>query len=181
MLEKFNSITIARISGFFTLIMFIIVMFIVNPIIDSKNGFGVISLQLAFDKAKGISIVNSWGDEGISNFNHYIFTDYLYALFYSFFFASLLSMLIFRAKQEIYTKYTWIVYLPFFAGMCDWFENTIELLFIKNMSDFSNKLFFIHSVISALKWIALPIVLVYVVLLLKEIFINSNKALEGNC
>jgi len=178
MLKKLNNIKVVMVSGILTAAMFVVVMFLVNPMIDGKDGFEVILLQLAFDKEAGVNILNSWGDSGVSNFNRYIFTDYLYAVSYSIFFASLLSMLIFSAKKEKSIKYTWIVYLAFFAGLCDWFENTVELFFIKNMMEFPSTLFFMHSTVSALKWMALPVVIVYIVVLLGKMDSIANKSLE---
>lgn len=178
MLKKLNNIKVVMASGILTAAMFVVVMFLVNPMIDGKDGFEVILLQLAFDKEAGVNILNSWGDSGVSNFNRYIFTDYLYAVSYSIFFASLLSMLIFSAKKEKSIKYTWVVYLAFFAALCDWFENTVELFFIKNMMEFPSTLFFMHSTVSALKWMALPVVIVYIVVLLGKRDSIANKSLE---
>ena len=180
MLNILSKKSVIIISTVMTLIMFTVVMFIVNPSIDGKNGMDVIALQLSFDKEVGIKIINSWTQSGIKNFNQFIFTDYIYALCYSIFFASLLSMLILRAKQENNFKYTWIIYLSFFAGLCDWIENTFELVFIKDMLEFSNSLFFIHSVISTLKWLALPIIVIYIVILVRQADSNANKSLERN-
>ncbi len=168
MLKKLNNINIVLSTGILTSIMFIIVMFIVNPMIDGKNGFEVILLQFSFYKEVGVTIINNWGENGISNFNSYIFTDYLYALLYSIFFASLLTVLIFKAKQENNIRYTWVVQLAFFAGLFDWIENTLELFFINNTIVFSNSLFFIHSIVATLKWLAVPIAIGYVVVLFRK-------------
>jgi len=176
MLEILKSKKIAIASGIFTVVMFIVVVFIVNPMIDEKDGTDVLSLQLAFDKDVGVSIVENWTEVGLSNFKHLFFTDYLYALGYSIFFASLLSILIFKANKEHDIKYIWVVYLSFFAGFCDWLENTIELFFVNNMEGFSSGLFFSHSVIATLKWLSVPIAFGYIfVLLYKVMYHNERK------
>lgn len=156
-------------SGILTSIMFIIVMFFVNPMIDSSNGLSVIQLQLAFDKKIGIDIVKSWGDLGVLNFNSYIFTDYIYAFAYSLFFASLLSMLMIQANEQNNIKYTMVIKLALIAGFLDWIENTIELAFINNLVDFSDMIFTIHSIVASLKWFAVPIVAGYIVVLVVKI------------
>ena len=166
------------ISTIMTLVMFTIVMFIVNPSIDGKNGIGVLALQLAFDKEVGIEIINSWTQSGIKNFNQFIITDYIYALGYSIFFSSILSVLILKKSIQNLSKIKLIIYLPFIAGLFDWIENTLELLFINNPIEFSNTLFFIHSIIASSKWIALPIILIFIIKLSLQDNANANKALE---
>lgn len=152
-------------SLIFMLIMFSIVMFSINPQIDGINGIGVIKLQLSFNKDVGIDIIESWGETGVSNFKRWIFVDYIYALSYSVFFASLLSLLILQKGKVKLFKYTWVVVLSFVAGAFDWIENTLELFFINNPLGFSDSLFFLHSIIATLKWAAVPIAVVYVVAL----------------
>jgi hypothetical protein len=68
MLNIFSKRSVIIISTVITLIMFMVVMFIVNPSIDGKDGIGVLSLQLAFDKKVGIEIINNWTQLGIENF-----------------------------------------------------------------------------------------------------------------
>jgi hypothetical protein len=162
MLDILGKRNIIIISTVITLIMFTVVMFVVNPSIDGKNGIEVILLQVAFNKEVGIKIINSWKQSGIENFNQLIFTDYIYALAYSIFFASILSMLIFKKSKHNMSKYKLIVYLPFIAGLFDWIENTLELFFINNPFQFSEILFFIHSIIASLKWTALPIIIIFI-------------------
>lgn len=155
-------------SSVATSVMFIVVMFIVNPSIDGRNGMGVIALQVAFNKNVGIEIIKSWSPSGIEYFNRYIFTDYIYALSYSILFASILSALISKKEVQNITKYNSVIYLPFAAGLLDWIENTLELLFISKPDDFSNVLFFIHSFIATLKWMVLPVILVFIIKLIFE-------------
>jgi len=158
--------TVLKISLISTLVMFTVVMFIANPMIDGKGGLGVVNIQLTFDKTIAQTIVESWGADGIANFNRLIFTDYLYALSYSFFFASLLAWLILKTKRHNDKRYVWSIYLAFIAGACDWIENTMELFFINNIQTFPNALYILHSTIALIKWLTLPIALGYIVVLL---------------
>lgn len=166
------------ISGIITLVMFCVVMFIVNPLIDAKDGVGVLALQLSFNKEVGVEIINSWGQSGIENFKQLIFTDYIYALGYSIFFASILSTLILKKGKENLLTFRMIIYLPFLAGLFDWIENSIELLFINNPIEFSNTLFFIHSIIASLKWAVLPIVMGYIIVLLLQKNVNTKSTIK---
>jgi len=151
------------ISGFITVILFILVMFYVNPTIDSHYGLEVLKLQISFYKDAGIDIVNVWNDNGIKSFFNLIWIDYIYALNYSIFFYFLLI--------KLHVK-SWYVYTPFIAGLFDWIENTIEILFLRNIEEFSNSLFFLHSVIASIKWLFLPIV---VYMIFYNLFSRSKK------
>jgi hypothetical protein len=168
MLHVLNSKTVLIGSLVFMSIMFVIVMFFVNPSIDGGNGIGVIKLQLSFDKETGIEVIDGWGKSGIEHFKQWIFTDYIYAFSYSVFFASLLSYLIVKKGKETLPVYKSAVYLAFLAGLFDWVENTIELFFVNNPSDLSNTIFSLHSIFAVMKWAAIPIAVTYIVVLLTE-------------
>jgi len=149
---------IVIISMIMTLIMAYIVMFIFDPMVDGKDGLSVIALQLAFEKSKGIQIVSSWDIEA---FNRGIVLDYLYALSYMIFFASLISWL--EKKRDILPSF--FPYIALLAGAFDWIENSLELWFLHDVEPFSSTLFFIHSIFSILKWLALPLIIWRIIML----------------
>jgi hypothetical protein len=138
--------------GIITLIMAYIVMVIVGPMIDKKDGFSVIALQLAFFKENGLKIVSTWDIEA---FKKWIFTDYIYALSYMLFFSSL-ALWLAKVKQTTAGVYP---YIAIMAGVFDWIEDTLELWFLNSLESFPSTLFFIHSIFSTLKWLALPLFL----------------------
>ena len=148
------------ISMITTLIMAYIVMFIFDPMVDGKDGLSVIALQLAFEKSKGIQIVSSWDIEA---FNRGIVLDYLYALSYMIFFASLISWL--EKKKQITSSL--FPYIALLAGVFDWIENSLELWFLHDVEAFSSTLFFIHSIFSILKWLALPLIIWRIIMLFR--------------
>ena len=143
---------IVLISALTTAIMAFIVMALFDPMVDGKNGSEVIALQLLFSKEIGSNIVSSWN---IETFKKWIVLDYLYALSYMIFFASLILWLekIKGVKQSIYP------YIAITAGMFDWIEDSLELLFLSDIEGFPSALFFIHSIFASLKWLALPVIL----------------------
>lgn len=147
-------------SAITTAIMAFIVMAIVDPTIDGKDGLSVIALQLSFDKTAAKEIVSTWD---IGAFRHWIFTDYIYALSYVLFFSSLLSWL----GKEKNADVKWFVTIALFAGIFDWIENSLELLFLQDMDNFSSTLFFVHSVLSTLKWLALPVIVWRILVLIR--------------
>jgi len=174
MIHTLSNRTVLFTSLFLMILMFVIITVYVNPFIDGGNGSSVIKLQLAFKKEAAIDIVNSWGKFGIANFERWIFTDYLFAISYAFFFASLLSFLILKKGKEKLFAYRAVVYLAFIAGFFDFTENTIELFFLSNPADFSVPIFFIHSVIASIKWAAVPIAFIYILVLLAA----RNQSIE---
>ncbi len=146
--------------------MFVTVMFYVNPLIDGDDGSGVLRLQLSFDKKIGIEIINGWGEAGIEQFKQWIVADYVYAFTYSIFLGSLVSFIALKKRREASLTYKTAVYISFSAGILDWIENTMELLFIKDPSHFSSALFFLHSVFAVVKWLAVTMVVTYIIVLL---------------
>jgi hypothetical protein len=147
--------------GITTLIMAYIVMAIVDPMIDRSNGASVIALQLAFFKENGLKIVSTWDIEA---FKKWIFTDYIYALSYMLFFSSL-ALWLAKIKNTTAGIYP---YIAIMAGIFDWIENSLELWFLNSLESFSSALFFMHSIFSTLKWLALPLFLWGVVKLIKK-------------
>ena len=178
MIEIFNNKKILMISMIMTLVMFFIVMFFTDPAIDGRNGLSVIALQLTFHKSAAIEIINGWGPSGIEHFNQWIFTDYIYAMSYSVFFASLLSMLITKKGVSDNSRYTWIVYLALVTGLLDWTENSMELCFLRSPSTYHDTLFALHSFVAGVKWLTLPVVIIYIVVLTIK---KSNIREEKQC
>jgi len=154
------------ISMIMTLIMAYIVMVIFDPMVDGKDGLSVIALQLAFEKSKGIQIVSSWDIEA---FNKGIVLDYLYALSYMIFFASLVAWL--ENKKQMISSF--FPYIALLAGVFDWIENSLELWFLHDVEAFPSTLFFIHSIFSILKWLALPLIAWRIIMLYRLKDVNA--------
>ncbi len=151
-------------SFVFVCVMFVVVMFYANPMIDGGDGSGLLSLQLAFYREAGEAIVSRWGDKGVDNFKAWIFLDYIYAVAYSLFLASLLSFLALKNARRL--KYeNLIIGLSFSAGVLDCVENTIEVFFVDNPSGFPEVVFFAHSVFALIKWMFVFIVLLNIIYL----------------
>src|SRR5210317_813697 len=160
MLRTLGKSTVLISSFALASVMFVIVMFFVNPSIDGGNGSGVLELQLSFEKNVGIELIKSWGKSGVNHFNRWIFTDYIYAFSYSLFLASLISFLALKKGKEACLASISLVRLAFLSGALDFFENSMELSFMNNPYVFSNNLFFVHSIVATLKWATVTIVIV---------------------
>jgi len=139
-------------SALTTVIMAFIVMVIFDPLVDGKDGLDVIALQLSFSKEAGVGIVSGWN---IEVFQKWILLDYLYALSYMLFFASIILWLE-KEKGVVHSMYA---YIAIFAGIFDWIENSLEVWFVHDIEGFSSVLFFVHSIVATLKWLALPLIM----------------------
>lgn len=166
MLHALNKKTVLSGSFIAMSVMFAIVVFYANPLIDGGNGSSLLKLQLAFDRQSGIAILDSWGPGGATRFRLWIFTDYLYAVSYAVFFASLLAILVVKKGKQNIFGYRLAVYLGLIAGLLDWIENTLEIIFVNNAAAFPETLFFLHSMVAVAKWAVLPIALIYIAVLL---------------
>ncbi|MDD3591780.1 MAG: hypothetical protein PHO65_04020 [Sulfurovum sp.] len=168
-----NFLRQGKVLGFFavvTVIMFYLVMFKVNAEIDHHNGLNVLRLQLAFTLENADTIVREWEGLKAERFVNAMLYDYLYAFCYSFFFASLFAWLLHRRGLED-TNYRFGIGIAFTAGVLDWLENSVEILYITHHPSMNEMLFFIHSVAASVKWLSLPVVLVlYIMILLKRSF-----------
>lgn len=134
-----------------------VVSFWANPLIDGKDGWSVVELEFAFTKANAQMIIEKWG--GIANYNRFIITDYIYAIAYVLFLRALLRYLM-QKKERLYKT---PLYLAPLAGLLDWIENSMQLLFINY--NFTNAFVFAHSLIASLKFLLLSVVLGYIVVL----------------
>lgn len=164
MLQFLSNKSILLVSLLLLLIMFAASSY-VNPLIDGKDGYGLVELQLAFDKQAGIDIINNWGAEGLAAYKRYFLVDYVYALSYAFFFASLLAFLLRKKGLETSAYRSVLPFAPLASG-CDWLENTMEFLFIQSPPKFPDSLFFIHSIVALLKWASVSIVVISILLIL---------------
>jgi len=177
-----NFLRQGKVLGFFamaTLIMFYLVMFKVNAEIDHHNGLNVLRLQLAFTLENADTIVREWEGFQTESFVKAMRYDYLYAFCYSFFFASLFAWLLHRRGLED-THYRFGIGIAFMAGLLDWFENSVEILYITHHPSMNEMLFFIHSVAASVKWLSLPVVLVLYLMILSKRSFNKNAENEYN-
>ncbi|WP_413110370.1 hypothetical protein [Thaumasiovibrio sp. DFM-14] len=159
LINYLSKVSVLSVSTVVTVIMFYLVMFVLNPNIDSSDGFSVIKLQLAFDQTVGLNIINSWGSDGVAYFLDWIYLDYIYAASYSLFFSSLLAYLLRKKCYYLDPRLNLIVFVPFFAGFLDCLENTMEVFFLRSPNEFINEVFWFHSMVAAVKWMMLPLIL----------------------
>lgn len=131
------------------------------PALIGSEGKNIIALQFAFTKERAASVVASWSHFSIEGFIDAMLYDYFFALSY----ALLLYALLVRLVEKLHlgrSRYKTVLLLPFVAALFDWFENTIEILYIKSASSISEGLFFTHSLAAGLKWLILGFVFLFI-------------------
>ncbi|WP_303722051.1 hypothetical protein [Malonomonas rubra] len=168
MLKFLSRKSVLLTSLLFMTLMMVICMRLVNPAIDGQGGASLLALQLAFDKNLGIEIINCWGAEGSAVYRRWCFTDYLYAISYTIFLASLLVVLLFRKGKIGSSILSSTPFIVLGAGVCDCLENMMEYFFIQDPHNFPAQLFFAHSLISVLKWAGIFTAVATVIFLLPQ-------------
>lgn len=134
--------------------MSVVVLFIINPIIDGGNGFGIILLQLSFKKNAGIALISQWSEGYLSRYNQLMISDYFYAIIYGWCLSSIISTLI-KSRGSIAEKYYYVITFPLLAAFLDWIENTLQWFFINQPHTFSEEFFTLHSFMACGKFLLL--------------------------
>ncbi len=150
------------ITGVGALLSLLALIFYVDLILDPTGKYGVMSLQLAFQREEGIRILEIWGQAGRSHFLHTIWIDFFYPLFYSLFFSGLALRLTAKGgdsalrKGYVRNPGKLLVLLPFGIALLDMAENFLEIGFVLSYPGFayySSELFYSHSIVALGKWI----------------------------
>ena len=146
-------------------VIFVLVMFFVNPAIDGGNGMDLLRLQLAFAKIDGMRIVQAWGETGVRNFRKLIVFDYLYAVSYVLLLVTAIGYFAERCEGKLGRLPIIFTCLAVLAGLFDMLENTLEIFFLNDLAGFPSALFFGHSIVAVLKWMMVLFVVGYIVAL----------------
>lgn len=112
-------------------------------------------LQISvFSADEYIQIFNQWTQQGLMPFYqaHFIF-DNIHWLWYSLFLSTLLAASL--EKANIAPRFDFVLAIPFVAGICDVFENRIQLVFLSNPNFLSiiDPLPLLSTCASLTKWI----------------------------
>lgn len=126
------------------------------------HGADIFRLQLAFTPEAFGRVLEQWGPTGVQQFRTSLAVDYLYAIAYAVFLASLLARLATRPPQRPSTVERVFVRLPLVAGACDCVENSLHLLILSDADHLSPGLIFTASSFAAVKW-ALVIVSISII------------------
>ncbi|MFC0560585.1 hypothetical protein ACFFH4_16460 [Halalkalibacter alkalisediminis] len=153
-------------------IAFLISQVIILNILKNLSFRDVFILQTTFDPLTFSYIVNKWISRGLIDeyFLHYYF-DFIHPFFYASFLGAIISKAL--MKGIVSAKYSFIVYLPFLAGLFDIFENILHLYMIhKNI--FTTEIVVTSAIFTNLKWL-----LSFFCLLVSLLFMKKRKQLKS--
>jgi len=124
--KKLNEPRLAILFGCLFLVSQLVIAYIIAPLDSSK----LIQLQTTFSVATFQAIIAEWRVYDILYlfFIHQYLDLFLHPIFYSLFLGSTLALSMNFAKVE--AKYNFTLFLPFIAGLCDVFENSMHLLLL---------------------------------------------------
>jgi len=152
------------ISGFFTIIIFLTLGYFDRSLITETVPNGIISLELAKDIDKSISIISSWNLNAKVNAGLSLGIDFLFLVVYSIFFATACYLV----AQKYLNKNNWtykigllLARLQFVAALFDAIENIalIKLLLGSNNNIFSLIAYYFASI----KFVLIAIGIIYII------------------
>ncbi len=171
------------IESFIGMIIIIICMSTIASHGIGAKGEAAIGLEFVYTKEGFTSILNTLGENGVNVYKSAVLIDCLFPFMYSTFLASIIAYLL-SLKNE-HSKYSLIFFsFPFLAGLVDWVENIMHIIFMANVSAITDELVFISGLFSIMKWVFIFFSIIYIMfnfllLSLKKLsivdFVNVEK------
>ena len=115
----------------------------------------VLILQTTFSVDQFMEIIHSWKAEQLNAYGLHFYFDFSHPVFYSIFLSSLLAFLMNRVGERLLSVDYFLLFIPFFAGLFDMFENILHLYLLANLNSFEPVFLYISSIFS---WIKLALV-----------------------
>ena len=162
---------LSGISCLLITVFFIILGTSINP----GNAPGVVDLQLSFSKDSFSNIINQWGPEITQFFKFCLWIDFLYAFLYALFLSSLIAYLSLKLNKKLSKTDQFFFFLPIIAGINDWIENSLHLIVLRDMKDFSENLIFAASVFASVKWSLVLLSILFILYYLFKILIETRN------
>jgi len=137
---------------------------------------GIVPMELAFTKERLMHILNQWGEAGLTVYLKTMWIDYIYALSYSFFLASLFVLSSRDEKDDTGRLNLLFFSFPFIAAILDWVENSFHLVYFRNLQHVSETVVFAVSFISLIKWLLAIFVIVSILYnFLRKVFVKMKQ------
>ena len=137
----------------------------------------VLILQTTFSVEQFSRIVHGWNSSQLNAYGIHFYFDFPHPVFYSIFLSSLLSYLMSRVGEELFSFDYYLILIPFVAGLFDTFENLIHLYLLENLNSFNPTALYISSLCSWIKWVLVGFSLLYIGYLATKLLRNK---LSGN-
>jgi hypothetical protein len=153
--SKAENFIIKKSNSNFLIALFALIYFtsqiIIGSILHKLGTLNALALQTTMCSDKFKAIASGWiasGEIGIY-YRHFYF-DNVHPIWYSIF----LSLLIARAFtiNNVNSKFNWIILTPFFAGLCDLFENMMHLYFLADLQRATPVLVALSGLATNTKW-----------------------------
>lgn len=160
----FSSRLLFYLSLAVTFICGFILMVLVDPTVVKESGKGILDLQFAHSPSESLMVLQTWGAAGKAFQLHWMWLDYIYPAAYGLFIFLALQ----RSLNYALPKFKWIyvvAYLPLFAALMDWAENTAEICMMLNLQAVP-RLFALHRVFVYAKWGAVAASIILLIALL---------------
>ncbi len=112
---------------------------------------GVFAMQTCFSKARLLWILSKWGHGALRVYLGLMWVDFIYALAYGFFLASLLGLLLKVEGKPARWKFV-LLSLPLLASFLDWTENLLHILLLPEIQRLPEVVVFLMALLSSAKW-----------------------------
>ena len=157
-----------------TLFFFFLLRWQGGALISDDAPAGIVSLELAVNKEKTATIIESWITEGvITNARNNILIDFLFIPFYMMLFYTLCGSISVRNQGRIATMGVLLAFFSLIAGFFDVLENLFMLG--STYSLFSQFTAMLTAFFAASKFILLALALLYVIFMGTPILIKKFR------
>ena len=127
-------------------------------LLGHKVGPELIKLQLAFTKPRFDSVVGSWTEANLQEFQNHFYLDFFHPVWYG-------LMLAWALAKTLPPNRRSLVWIPIVAALCDMCENTIHAVptFQGTFQELSQPWIAISSCFAATKWLLALISIIFIV------------------
>jgi hypothetical protein len=145
-----------RIIFSFLFLLFVFSAFLIPSAGDKlksiSGGVGFIDLLFSYTPETIQSMLNSYGNEGISFYKNFTITiDLFYPIIYSLFLALLIAWL-FKKSISTESKMHYLSIVPLFSWIFDWLENINILIMLYIYPNIPHFVVNISSICTSIKW-----------------------------
>ena len=122
----------------------------------------IFRFETTYSAAEFRSIIRGWTDQGRRAFVWHYTIDTLFPVAYGLLLSALFARSLDpRGRGKRTPKEALLLFLPLFAGVCDWIENAIDLAAYFRLDTLTDDFLFWGATISRAKWAAIPVSLLF--------------------
>lgn len=172
--QAFSALWILVVFGAVYAVSQLVILVVINPI----GAASFLQLQcLGLHASDYLTTFNQWQTAGIMPFYQAHFRlDDTHWIWYTIFFTAALARVF--EINSVSSKFNFMLTLPLISGLLDWFENTMQHIFLES-PDYSaivDPLPLISSLSSDLKWLLVAVYVTVVIILTIQPVLSKKKA-----